>query len=116
MGIVVYNYLQTAVDGDVCFLGPVIDHQDFSPFAQFSGNREGQGPLGALCDSLESATTDLVVFAPCDTPNFTSAHFESLIASTTKHDVVVATDIDPSAFTTLAAELLERGSNAQPHG
>lgn len=95
MGIVVYNNMQTAVDGGVCFLGPVIDHQDFSPFAQFSGNREGQGPLGALCDALESATTDFVVFAPCDTPGFLSVHFEHLIASSIKHDVVVAADIDP---------------------
>lgn len=95
MGIVVFNNMKNAVDGDVCFLGPVIDHQDFSPFSQFSGKREGQGPLGALCDALESAITEVVVFAPCDTPGFLHTHFEQLIAASTRFDVVVASDDAP---------------------
>jgi molybdopterin-guanine dinucleotide biosynthesis protein A len=95
MGIVVFNNLKNAVDSHISFLGPEIDHQDFSAFAQFSGNREGHGPLGALCDALESATTDFVVFAPCDTPKFLSEHFANLIAASAEHDVVVASDAAP---------------------
>jgi molybdopterin-guanine dinucleotide biosynthesis protein A len=45
-----------------------------------------------MCDVLESATTDFVVFAPCDTPFFTSSDFQSLIQGQADHDVVVAAD------------------------
>lgn len=94
MGIVVFRHLQESVSGNVHFLGPSIDHQDFSDFPQISGKREGNGPLGALCDALEAALTDFVVFAPCDTPNFQRSHFDQLITSSIDHDVVVATDIE----------------------
>jgi molybdopterin-guanine dinucleotide biosynthesis protein A len=60
-----------------------------------SGDREGNGPLGAMCDVLDRATTEFVVFAPCDTPFFMSSDFERLIEERSHHDVVVAADNQP---------------------
>ena len=91
MGLVVLNNLKASI-GDASLVGPPVDHRDFVNISRLSGVREGSGPLGAMCDVLESATTDFVVFAPCDTPFFTSSDFQSLIQGQADHDVVVAAD------------------------
>ena len=94
MGLVVLNNLTGCV-GNSFLVGPQVDHPDFVNVPQVSGDREGHGPLGAMCDVLENATTDFVVFAPCDTPFFTAADFCNLIEGQSGHDVVVAADIEP---------------------
>jgi molybdopterin-guanine dinucleotide biosynthesis protein A len=94
MGLVVLNNLSGCL-GDSSLVGPAVDHPDFVNVSRVSGDREGHGPLGAMCDVLESATTDFVVFAPCDTPFFTSSDFQSLIQGQADHDVVVAADFQP---------------------
>ena len=94
MGLVVYNNLKSAFQADTFFVGPEIDHSDFATAPRVIGSREGQGPLGAICDVLETATTDFVVFAPCDTPYFLAEQFRCLTESSGEHSVVVSADID----------------------
>ena len=59
-----------------------------------SGSREGNGPLGALIDALELSQSEMVLFAPNDTPYFSSSDFRLLmsILDTTKADIAVAID------------------------
>ena len=92
MGLVVLNNLAKSFSGESSLVGPPVDHADFLSIPRVDGSREGQGPLGALCDVLESAKTDFVVFAPCDTPFFTSSDFEQLLNVSANLDVVVAAD------------------------
>ena len=94
MGLVVYDNLKSAIQADTFFVGPEIDQADFVKIPRVIGNREGQGPLGAICDVLETATTDVVVFAPCDTPYFLTEQFRTLAESSAKHSVVVSADVD----------------------
>jgi molybdopterin-guanine dinucleotide biosynthesis protein A len=94
MGLVVLNSLAGCL-GDSSLVGPAVDHPDFVNVSRLSGDREGHGPLGAMCDVLEQATTDFVVFAPCDTPFFTAADFNRLVEGRADCDVVVAADIQP---------------------
>ena len=94
MGLVVLNNL-TGCLGHSSLVGPQVDHPDFVNVSRVSGDREGNGPLGAICDVLEHATTDFVVFAPCDTPFFMADQFERLIEGQSCHDVVVAADDKP---------------------
>ena len=95
MGLVVLNNLAKSFSGESSLLGPPVDHADFLNIPRVDGAREGHGPLGALCDVLENAKTDFVVFAPCDTPFFMSSDFERLIEVRSDHDVVVAADNQP---------------------
>jgi molybdopterin-guanine dinucleotide biosynthesis protein A len=92
MGLVVYDNLKSAIQADTFFVGPQIDHADFSTAPRVIGRREGQGPLGAICDVLETATTDFVVFAPCDTPYFLPEQFRCLAESPSAEGVVVSAD------------------------
>ena len=92
MGIGVLNNLQSAIAAPPSFVGSFIDHPDFANHLLVSGDREGQGPLGAICDVLERAATDYVVFSPCDTPYFTAVDFKNLIENRHDYDVVVAAD------------------------
>jgi molybdopterin-guanine dinucleotide biosynthesis protein A len=94
MGLVVLNNL-TGCLGHSSLVGPQVDHPDFVNVSRVSGDREGNGPLGAICDVLEHATTDFVVFAPCDTPFFMADQFDRLIEGQSGHDVVVAADDKP---------------------
>ena len=94
MGLVVYDNLKSAFQAETYFVGPEIDHEDFADAPRVIGNREGQGPLGAICDVLETATTDYVVFAPCDTPYFSPDQFRTLAESSEKDGVVVSADVD----------------------
>ena len=92
MGLVVYNNLNLAIQGNTSFVGPEIDHPDFAHSPRVGGKREGQGPLGAICDVLEIATSDFVVFAPCDTPYFLAEQFQCLVDKSDTHSVVVSAD------------------------
>ena len=58
------------------------------------GQREGNGPLGAIIDALQLSKSEIVLFAPNDTPNFLSDSFVALLSTldTTKSDVAVAKD------------------------
>jgi len=58
------------------------------------GTREGNGPLAAIIDAMESTTSTFQAFAPNDTPFFTAQNFAALLAKLedSKADVVVATD------------------------
>ena len=94
MGLVVYDNLTSAINGNTFFVGPAIDHADFASIPRVVGSREGQGPLGAICDVLETAKTDFVVFAPCDTPYFLADQFRTLAESSDKDSVVVSADVD----------------------
>ena len=94
MGLVVYGNLKSAIQADTFFVGPEIDHSDFATAPRVFGSREGQGPLGAICDVLETATTDFVVFAPCDTPYFLADQFRCLTEVSGEHSVVVSADVD----------------------
>jgi molybdopterin-guanine dinucleotide biosynthesis protein A len=68
------------------------DGSKISPSGVLIGNREGTGPLGALCDALESVDAQLVLVAPCDTPYFSSESFARLVAHMDRVDAVVAVD------------------------
>ena len=92
MGICVYNNLRGSLLSDPYFLGPPISQDSFSNFTFVSGVREGQGPLGAICDALEHTKASHVMFAPCDTPYFSSESFTALSTSRFAADVVVAVD------------------------
>lgn len=94
MGLVVFDNLKSAIQADTFFVGPEIDHADFVSAPRVIGSREGQGPLGAICDVLETATTDFVLFAPCDTPYFLVEQFRCLADSSGSHRVVVSADIN----------------------
>ena len=48
MGLVVFDHLKSAIQADTFFVGPEIDHADFVIIPRVIGNREGQGPLGAI--------------------------------------------------------------------
>lgn len=93
MGMVVYDNLNSAIEANTFFVGPEIDHPVFSTAPRVIGSREGQGPLGAICDVLETATTDFAVFAPCDTPYFLTEQFRRLAESLGECDVVVSADV-----------------------
>lgn len=92
MGLVVYDNLKSAIQSETFFVGPVIDHPDFAGMPRITGSREGQGPLGAICDVLENANTELVIFAPCDTPYFFADQFRQLSESLGQYSVVVSAD------------------------
>ena len=92
MGLVVYDNLKSAFQAETFFVGPVIHHADFLLAPRVIGSREGQGPLGAICDVLEQAKTDFVVFAPCDTPYFMAEQFRTLVEPSRSHGVVVSAD------------------------
>ena len=92
MGIVVLNHLSGSIDGECSVVGPPVDHADFVSIARVSGRREGHGPLGAMCDVLENASSDFVVFAPCDTPYFLAEHFQCLVDKSDTHSIVVSAD------------------------
>lgn len=92
MGMIVLNNLQSAIQAETLFVGPEIDHPDFVNIPRVVGNREGNGPLGAICDVLERALTDFVVFAPCDTPYFLNDQFQRLVQSSHTCNVVVSAD------------------------
>lgn len=94
MGLIVYDNLTSAIDGNTFFVGPAIDHADFALIPRVVGSREGQGPLGALCDVLETASTDFVLVAPCDTPYFSTQQFTRLTELTDSNSVAVAADIN----------------------
>lgn len=59
-----------------------------------SGPREGNGPLGAIIDALELSKSELALFAPNDTPYFSSTDFRGLISilDNTDADIAVASD------------------------
>ena len=69
-------------------------HDDAAPARNTAliGKREGSGPLGALCDALDSVTAEFVLVAPCDTPYFSAESFLRLLDQMHHFAAVVAVD------------------------
>jgi molybdopterin-guanine dinucleotide biosynthesis protein A len=80
-----------AAQCDPIFVG-TRDEASFSHSGVLIGKREGTGPLGALCDALDSVDAQFVLVAPCDTPFFSSESFARLVARMTHFAAVVAVD------------------------
>lgn len=94
MAMHVYDNLNSAINSEPIFVGPRVAHAEFAPYQFLEGRREGNGPLGAICDVLEYATSEYVVFSPCDTPYFSSQSFQKLINTRHDADIVVASDVE----------------------
>lgn len=92
MAMHVFDNLNSAINSEPTFVGPRVAHAEFSGFQFLEGKREGNGPLGAICDVLEHATSDYVVFSPCDTPYFSTHSFQKIINMRHDADIVVAAD------------------------
>lgn len=68
------------------------DQVESSHSAVLIGKREGTGPLGALCDALDSVSAQFVLIAPCDTPYFSAKSFTRLLTQMHQSAAVVAVD------------------------
>ena len=94
MAKIVANNLRSAFGGTAQLIGA--DRQTSLELGldTFIGSREGNGPLAAIIDAMESTTSTFQAFAPNDTPFFTAHNFAALLAKLedSKADVVVATD------------------------
>ena len=94
MAKIVANNLRSAFGGTAQLIGA--DQQTSLELGldTFIGSREGNGPLAAIIDAMESTTSTFQAFAPNDTPFFTAHNFAALLAKLedSKADVVVATD------------------------
>jgi molybdopterin-guanine dinucleotide biosynthesis protein A len=94
MALVVAKNLQSAFGNAARLIGA--DEKTSSELGLESvvGTREGNGPLAAIIDAMESTTSTFVAFAPNDTPFFTAHNYAALLAKLedSKADVVVATD------------------------
>ena len=99
MALVVAKNLQSAFGGTAQLIGA--DENTCSELGLESvvGTREGNGPLAAIIDAMESTTSTFQAFAPNDTPFFTAHNFAALLAKLedSKADVVVATDAADSS-------------------
>ena len=84
-------HIGAAADCDPIFVG-ARDNAKFSHSGVLIGKREGSGPLGALCDALDSVTAEFVLVAPCDTPYFSAESFARLLAQMDHFAAVVAVD------------------------
>ena len=94
MALVVAKNLQSAFGGTAQLIGA--DENTCSELGLESvvGTREGNGPLAAIIDAMESTNSTFQAFAPNDTPFFTAHNFAALLAKLedSKADAVVATD------------------------
>ena len=94
MALVVAKNLQSAFGNAARLIGADEHTSSELGLESVVGTREGNGPLAAIIDAMESTTSTFVAFAPNDTPFFTAHNYAALIAKLedSKADVVVATD------------------------
>lgn len=94
MALVVANNLQSAFGSTAQLIGADENTCSALGLKSVIGTREGNGPLAAIIDAMESTTSTFQAFAPNDTPFFTAHNYAALSAKLedSKADVVVATD------------------------
>ena len=94
MALVVANNLQSAFGSTAQLIGADENTCSALGLESVIGTREGNGPLAAIIDAMESTTSTFQAFAPNDTPFFTAHNYAALSAKLedSKADVVVATD------------------------
>jgi molybdopterin-guanine dinucleotide biosynthesis protein A len=94
MALVVANNLRSAFGGTAQLIGADEHTCSALGLETVIGTREGNGPLAAIIDAMESTTSTFQAFAPNDTPFFTAHNYAALLAKLkdSKADVVVATD------------------------
>ena len=94
MALVVANNLQSAFGSTARLIGADENICSALGLESVIGTREGNGPLAAIIDAMESTTSTFQAFAPNDTPFFTAHNYAALLAKLedSKADVVVATD------------------------
>ena len=94
MALVVANNLQSAFGSTAQLIGADENTCSALGLESVIGTREGNGPLAAIIDAMESTTSTFVAFAPNDAPFFTAPNYAALLAKLedSKADVVVATD------------------------
>ena len=94
MALVVAKNLQSAFGGTAQLIGADENTCSELGLESFVGTREGNGPLAAIIDAMESTNSTFQAFAPNDTPFFTAHNFAALLAKLedSKADAVVATD------------------------
>lgn len=97
MALVVANNLQTAFGSAALLVGADAETCNEIGLDSLTGPREGNGPLAAMIDAMESSANTLVAFAPNDTPFFSSDNFSALLAKIEQSGsdaVVVVDDLD----------------------
>ena len=94
MALVVANNLQSAFGSTAQLIGADENTCGALGLESVIGTREGNGPLAAIIDAMESTTSTFQAFAPNDTPFFKAHNYAALLAKLedSKADVVVATD------------------------
>ena len=94
MALVVANNLQDAFGIAARLVGADSLTSSEIGLDTFSGPREGNGPLAAIIDAIESSASSLIAFAPNDTPFFSADDFAALLTKmeASGSDVVVAVD------------------------
>jgi molybdopterin-guanine dinucleotide biosynthesis protein A len=101
MAVVVANNLRSAFGGEVRLVGADPFTSSEIGLATILGPREGSGPLGAIVDAMESSESELIAFAPNDTPYFSSECFTALLLKIeeSESDAVVVVDDSDSPRT-----------------
>ena len=118
MALVVAKNLQSAFGNAARLIGADENTSSELGLESVVGTREGNGPLAAIIDAMESTTSTFVAFAPNDTPFFTAHNYAALLAKLedSKADVVVATDATDATDASQAHWLLSiwRKSSCMP--
>ena len=94
MALVVANNLQSAFGSTAQLIGADENTCSALGLESVIGTREGNGPLAAIIDAMESTESTFQAFAPNDTPFFTAHNYVALLEKLedSNADVVVATD------------------------
>jgi molybdopterin-guanine dinucleotide biosynthesis protein A len=94
MASVVAKNLQSAFGSTAQLIGADENTSNELGLESVIGTREGNGPLAAIIDAMESTESTFQAFAPNDTPFFTAHNYVALLEKLedSNADVVVATD------------------------
>jgi molybdopterin-guanine dinucleotide biosynthesis protein A len=94
MASVVAKNLQSAFGSTAKLIGADESTSSELGLETVIGTREGNGPLAAIIDAMESTESTFQAFAPNDTPFFTAHNYVALLEKLedSNADVVVATD------------------------
>jgi molybdopterin-guanine dinucleotide biosynthesis protein A len=94
MASVVAKNLQSAFGSTAQLIGADENTSNELGLETVIGTREGNGPLAAIIDAMESTESTFQAFAPNDTPFFTAHNYVALLEKLedSNADVVVATD------------------------